>query len=116
AMRVAPGNAGIRERLALLLLRRGETDRARVLLSEAVAESPADPNVRILLAETELKAGRREDALRELNRAAALAGSDALLWARLSKGYHNAGDAAAALQAKSRAELRSHAAQSKEAK
>lgn len=115
AMRAAPTDTGIRERLARLLLSRGETDRARVLLSDAVAESPADANVRMLLAETELKAGRRVDALRELNRAAALAGDDAIMWARLSKGYREAGDQAAAQSAKTRAELRTQAVQTKEA-
>lgn len=103
AMQVAPADSGIRDRLARLLLQRGETDRARVLLSDAVAEKPADPEVRLLLAETELQAGRRTDALRELNRAAALAGDDTALWARLSQGYRNAGDTAAAAQASSRA-------------
>lgn len=103
ALRAAPADAGIRDRLARLLLQQGETDRARVLLSDAVAEKPGDPEVRLLLAETELRAGNRADALRELNRAAALAGDDALLWARLSQGYRNAGDAAAAAQASSHA-------------
>lgn len=104
AMLVAPADAGIRDRLARLLLQQGETARARVLLADAVAEKPADPEVRLLLAETELRAGNRIDALRELNRAAALAGDDALLWARLSQGYRNAGDAAAAAKANSRAQ------------
>ena len=104
AMLVAPADAGIRDRLARLLLAQGQTDRARVLLSDAVAEQPGDPEVRLLLAETELQAGHRTDALRELNRAAALAGDDALLWARLSQGYRNAGDTAAAAQANSRAQ------------
>jgi tetratricopeptide (TPR) repeat protein len=103
AMRVAPADSGIRDRLARLLLRRGETDRARVLLSDAVAEAPGDPEVRLLLAETELRAGRRADALRELNRAASLAGDDALLWARLSQGYREAGDATASARAGLRA-------------
>ena len=99
----APADAGIRDRLARLLLQRGETDRARVLLADAIAERPGDPEVRLLLAETELQAGNRADALRELNRAAALAGGNTALWARLSQGYQNAGDTAAAAQANSRA-------------
>lgn len=104
AIRVAPADSGIRDRLARLLLQRGETDRARILLSDAVAETPADPEVRLLLAETELRAGNRTDALRELNRAAALAGDDTVLWTRLSQGYRSAGDAAAAAKARSRAQ------------
>ena len=64
-MKIAPADAGIRDRLARLLLQRGETDRARALLADAVAEKPGDPEVRLLLAETELQAGRRTDALRE---------------------------------------------------
>ncbi len=96
-MRLAPANSGIRDRLAQVLLRRGETDRARALLSEAVAETPGDPEVRLLLAEAELQAGHRSDALRELNRAAALAGEDRRLWARLSQDYRQAGDDAAAV-------------------
>lgn len=104
AMVVAPADTGIRERLARLLLEQGETDRARLLLADAVAEKPSDPEVRLLLAETELRAGHRTDALRELNRAAALAGDDALLWARLSEGYRNAGDPAAAAKANKRAQ------------
>ncbi len=106
AMRVAPADAGIRERLAGLLLNQGETDRARLLLADAVAESPGDAHVRLLLAQTELRAGRRADALRELNRAAVLAGDDALLWRQLSDGYRDAGDTAAAAQARSRANPR----------
>jgi len=102
-MHVAPADSGIREQLARLLLRRGEMDRARALLSDAVAETPGDPQVRLLLAETELRAGRRTDAIAELNRAAALAGDDARLWARLAQGYRDAGDVAAAARAKSRA-------------
>ncbi len=103
AMRVAPADSGIRDRLATLLLRRGETDRARVLLSDAIAETPGNPEVRLLLAETELRAGRPSDALRELNRAAALAGDDTQLWTRLSQGYRAAGDTTAAAQAGLRA-------------
>ena len=102
AMRVAPADPEIGARLARLLLARGETDRARSLLSDAVAESPADAEVRLLLAETELKAGNRIDALKELNRAAALAGDDDTLWARLAQGYRDAGDTTAAAQANSR--------------
>jgi len=113
AMLLAPADSGIRDRLARLLLQQGETDRARVLLSDAVAEQPGDPEVRLLLAETELRAGHRTDALRELNRAAALAGDDTALWARLSQGYRNAGDAAAAAQASSRTRPPSGAAKQK---
>lgn len=104
AVAVAPADTGSRARLARLLLAQGKTDRARLLLADAVAEKPSDPEVRLLLAETELRAGHRTDALRELNRAAALAGDDAMLWARVSEGYRNAGDAAAAEKANSRAQ------------
>jgi tetratricopeptide (TPR) repeat protein len=103
AMLAAPGDAGIRDRLARLLLRRGETDRARELLAEAIAEQPANPEMRVLMAQTELDAGQRDLALRELNRAAALAGDDRALWAQISEGYRQAGDAAAAAQAGARA-------------
>ena len=48
-------------------------------------------------------ARRLGSSLRELNRAAALAGDDARLWARLSQGYQDAGDAAAATRANLRA-------------
>jgi len=74
------------------------------LLSDAVAESPSDPEVRLLLAETELRAGHRASALKELGRAAALAGDNPRLWLRLAQRYRDAGDTAAAAQAESRAE------------
>jgi tetratricopeptide (TPR) repeat protein len=103
ALRMAPTDDGIRERLARVLLRTGETGRARELLADAVAERPGDADTRLLLAETDLRAGRRGDALRELNRAASLAGDDAKLWARLSQVYRDAGDAEAAARADARA-------------
>lgn len=106
AARAAPEDSEVRERFAQLLLRQGQTDRARALLSEAVAASPADPEIRLLLAETELRAGRRADALKELRRAAVLAGNDARLWSRLARHYRDAGDMAAAAQASARAASR----------
>lgn len=109
ALLVAPGDSDIRQRLAQLLLRRGQTDRALALLSDAVAETPADPEVRLLLAEAELLSGRRAHGLKELDRAAALAGDDPRLWSRLAQRYRDAGDAAGAARAESRAMRRSSA-------
>jgi predicted Zn-dependent protease len=76
-------------------------------LSDAVAESPADPEVRLLLADTELRAGRRADALKELGRAAALAGDDPQVWSQIALRYRAAGDMAAAAQANARAARKS---------
>ncbi len=103
ALRAAPEDTEIQQRLAQLLLRNGQTGRARALLADAVAESPADPDARLLLAEAELRAGRRAEALKELGRAAALAGEKSRLWKRIAQLYRDAGDTNAAVQAEARA-------------
>lgn len=109
ALRIASNDPDIRQDLAKLLLRDAQFERAHALLSVAVAERPANPRTRLLLAEAGLRAGQRDDALEELNRVAALAGDDAHLWSGLARLYREAGQATAAAQAQSRAALYSGA-------
>jgi hypothetical protein len=48
----------------------GDVQRAHELLSRFVAEHPRDPNLRVLLGQTLLQSGRRDDGLAELRQAA----------------------------------------------
>lgn len=103
AMAAAPDDADSPRRLARLLLRSGQAERARELLAEAIDRAPANPEPRLLLAEAQLVAGETAPALKELDRASALAGDDAALWSRLAALYDRAGDPASARQARERA-------------
>ena len=51
-----------------MLVQNGETNRGLVLLQEAATKAPHLPDIRYHMAAALEKAGRREEALKELNR------------------------------------------------
>ncbi|MEO7793165.1 MAG: tetratricopeptide repeat protein, partial [Thermoanaerobaculia bacterium] len=85
-LRFEPGHREARENLAGMLAQSGQLEEAAVLYREAIAASPEDPALHVLLAQVWMTMGRDEAARAEL--AAAL---------RIEPGHRQARDLAAAL-------------------
>ena len=63
ALQVEPGKVSTKLELAALQLGQGEAEKARVLLEEIVTKAPANSRAIYLLADAEIKLGRKTDAL-----------------------------------------------------
>ena len=66
ANRLAPNRPSFMDTLGMLLVERGDTKRGIELLQRAVALSPEAPAIRLNLSKALLKAGRKDEARREL--------------------------------------------------
>jgi putative PEP-CTERM system TPR-repeat lipoprotein len=69
AYRLQPGNAAIADTYGMVLLDAGQTDKALGLLKGAVESSPASGNLRLHYAEALVKAGRKDEAKKQLESA-----------------------------------------------
>ncbi len=72
ANRVAPNQPELMETLGSLLAERGELPRALELLQKAIALAPESPMLRLSLARTQIKAGKKEEARKNLEELAKL--------------------------------------------
>jgi len=72
ANRIAPNQPVIMETLASLLAGKGDTTRALELLQKATELAPQAPNVRLSLARTQIKAGNKAEAKKNLDELAKL--------------------------------------------
>ena len=68
AYELAPGQPEIVDTLGWLLVRNGEINRGLLLLQEAVVKAPHIPDIRYHMIVALDKAGRREEARKELQR------------------------------------------------
>jgi len=68
AYELVPGRPEVIDTLGWLLVQNGDTNRGLVLLQEAVTKAPHIPDIRYHMAAALEKAGRREEARKELDR------------------------------------------------
>ena len=68
AYELVPGRPEVIDTLGWLLVQNGDTNRGLVLLQEAATKAPHIPDIRYHMAAALEKAGRREEARKELDR------------------------------------------------
>jgi putative PEP-CTERM system TPR-repeat lipoprotein len=66
ALKVAPNNAAVLDTYGMLLLKNGEVDKALTIMERAHGLAPARNDLRVNYAKALLKAGRKNDARKEL--------------------------------------------------
>lgn len=104
AVALRPTMIEARLQLATLLLGTGALAEAQQHLEEAVAQQPENVQARVRLGQVLERAARPQDAARQLEIAAAAAGSSAALYRRAAALYETAGDGPQAIKLRRKAD------------